>query len=140
MVLGGIVKGGRNPVKIRAQWPIVIPGQRFLCLHFLAFRQHGPRHCSESLGRQLRKHSIIPRALLSYSCLSKTPARVMWLNSCVTGKKECFITLLQASKSFSSNLGGRGEVRFLQGQPSRQKWLRPQQGAEVRRCPEQLRG
>lgn len=28
----------------------------------------------------------------------------MWLNSCTTQKKECFITLLQASESFSSDL------------------------------------
>lgn len=29
MVLGGVVEGRKNPVKIRAQWPVVIPGGYF---------------------------------------------------------------------------------------------------------------
>lgn len=45
----------------------------------------------------------------------------MWLNSYVTGKKECFITLLQASKSFSPNVGG-GEVSVTGSSAGRNGW------------------
>lgn len=45
----------------------------------------------------------------------------MWLNSYVTGKKECFITLLQASKSFSPNVGG-GKVSVTGSSAGRNGW------------------
>lgn len=96
---------GGTPVKIRVQWPVVIPGQRFFLSPFLAVRQCGLRHLFPWISREasVPRNTTLSKGSPLLQLPFPNPDRSQVVEFLCHWKKECFINLPQASESFSPN-------------------------------------
>lgn len=107
VVVEVLVERERTQAKIRAQWPVVIPGQRFLCLHSWTSDNRGLSHCPESPGSQsVPRNPIASKSSPCYRRLSQTPVGSQRLNFCVTGKKGLLYNFTSSIHLFLSKSGG----------------------------------